>query len=796
MTPTPALAAADAAIRTVAPLWPLKHFVAVNPYLGLTAERFDDGLAQMARLSGARPTLPRSFYLGAVAEGRITEADLASAIAEVGADFSPEALMRAAKGDAPEAETLPTVAGALGAPWPGFMVDRLSAFAAAYFDAGQAGWSAGHGGAGLYAAWRAEAMADPAAEIAGLEGARGAFAALPETASEMIEAAHAATGLTPAAWGRYTARLALTMPGWSGYIRYLVWQAELHGGESDIGQEWMAALLGWETVLHARLDAADWARAQAELAAPDSTDWQIDLLLQAAFEASWQRGLVGRFAEGSVPPPAPARAPVQAAFCIDVRSEVFRRALEAVDGRIETIGFAGFFGAAIRYAPLGHDHAGDQCPVLLTPGYTITEAAGAPEAGPGRRTHLKTTSAWGAFRQAAVSSFAYVEAIGLGFGAKLASQAAGLTGSAWDVRGAGLSAAESEGLAPVIDSAAGTGIPPEDRVALAKGILAGMSLKGTLARIVMLAGHGSTTANNPHATGLDCGACGGHTGEANARVACAILNDTGVRMALAAEGAGVPEDTIFVPALHDTTTDSVTLFDTAPFMASHGADLDALEEKLAEAGALARAERAGKLATEAHAVAARAQDWSQVRPEWGLAGCAAFIAAPRHRSAGRDLEGRAFLHSYDWQADEGFGVLELIMTAPLVVASWINLQYFGSTVDNQVLGSGNKVLHNVVGGDIGVLEGNAGDLRPGLPWQSVHDGTAYVHEPLRLNAVIEAPLEAMNAVIAGNEGLRALVDNGWVHLFQMDAAGRIAHRYAGGGAWVPVGGSEALAEAA
>ena len=46
--------------------------------------------------------------------------------------------------------------------------------------------------------------------------------------------------------------------------------------------------------------------------------------------------------------------------------------------------------------------------------------------------------------------------------------------------------------------------------------------------------------------------------------------------------------------------------------------------------------------------------------------------------------------------------------------------------NNRVFGAGNKVLHNVVG-TIGVLEGNAGDLKVGLPWQSVHDGQDYRH---------------------------------------------------------------------
>jgi uncharacterized protein YbcC (UPF0753/DUF2309 family) len=159
--------------------------------------------------------------------------------------------------------------------------------------------------------------------------------------------------------------------------------------------------------------------------------------------------------------------------------------------------------------------------------------------------------------------------------------------------------------------------------------------------------------------------------------------------------------------------------------------------------------------------------------------------APRERTKGIDFEGRSFLHSYDWREDAGFGVLELVMTAPMVVGSWISLQYYASTVDNRTFGCGNKVLHNVVG-TVGVLEGNSGDLRVGLPWQSVHDGERLVHEPMRLNVVIEAPIEAMNAILAKHASVRALVDNGWLHLYALGDAGHVTHRYAGGLTWEPV----------
>ncbi|WP_206609570.1 putative inorganic carbon transporter subunit DabA [Thiohalobacter thiocyanaticus] len=213
-------------------------------------------------------------------------------------------------------------------------------------------------------------------------------------------------------------------------------------------------------------------------------------------------------------------------------------------------------------------------------------------------------------------------------------------------------------------------------------------------------------------------------------------------------------------------------------------DLARLERALDRAGALTRAERLTRLspqqpagdAQRRQAVEQRSRDWSQVRPEWGLAGNAAFVAAPRSRTAHLSLEGRTFLHEYDWRQDEGFEVLKLIMTAPMVVANWINLQYYGSVVDPEHLGAGNKVLHNVVGGRIGVLEGNGGDLRIGLAWQSLHDGRDWVHEPLRLSVFIEAPQAAMDQVLRDHASVTDLVDNGWLHLFRIDPGGGIYRR--------------------
>jgi len=341
------------------------------------------------------------------------------------------------------------------------------------------------------------------------------------------------------------------------------------------------------------------------------------------------------------------------------------------------------------------------------------------------------------------------------------------------------------------------------RVKAAESVLRAMSLTRDFARLVLLVGHGAHVVNNPHASALHCGACGGYSGEVNARLLASLLNDTEVRRGLARNGVGIPDDTLFLAALHDTTTDDVTLYAADHPSSAHRIDLEQARTWLAAAGRIARTERALRLprAASAAAIYRRSRDWSETRPEWALAGCRAFIAAPRPRTAGKNLAGRAFLHEYDWKQDQGFGVLELILTAPVVVASWISLQYYGSTVAPDVFGGGNKLLHNVVGG-IGVVEGNGGPLRVGLPWQSVHDGERHAHEPLRLSVCIEAPREAMSEILGRHANLRALFDNRWLHLFALDDAGCMAWRYAGDLQWTATGdrvgapASQALAGAA
>jgi len=745
--------AVETACARVPPLWPLQNFVAVNPFMGLREMQFREASQLMARVAHGPILMSAEYFLDRIRDGSILASDITAALARHGDAINPTDPVAWLTGELQEAdrsEQILTVADWLdrrvASNWAGFVVEEVSKWCSSYFDRGQSSWIMPWKGESLYASWKQAAAIDANPEVFGMAGFRAHVRGLPESEEAAIEVALARLQVPEDLAVDFLHRQLISVLGWCSYAAYLQRQGEGSGFVRQI----LAIRLAYDSALLAL--APGW-RCQVTQGRNAMGSVYARSVAQFAAENSFRSGLAGKLESIRPESREGSRKQLQAVFCIDVRSEVYRRALEAQGAGIETIGFAGFFGMPIAL------ESSARCPVLISPQYQV-HAGPRPEKG---WLVQRAKTAWKHLSSSASACFPTVEVAGAWFGVELVTQSGRKQ--------------VSQTPAPELVWS----IPLQARVDLAAGALKNMGLDaGKLANVVLLCGHGGRTENNPYGSSLDCGACGGHKGDVNASFAAALMNDPAVREGLRERGSVIPSDTVFVSALHNTTTDDVALFDGKLLS---GEQFLTIKGWLESASRKARAERAGAPVAKSEARLSgrleresrqRSADWSEVRPEWGLAGNAAFIAAPRARTKALDLKGRVFLHDYDAAGDPDSSVLELILTAPVVVASWINLQYYASTVNNRVFGSGNKVLHNVVG-TFGVWEGNGGDIRTGLPLQSLHDGVKWMHEPLRLQVFVEAPTDRIDAVLQANPEVAGLADNGWIHLMSM-ARGTVYER--------------------
>jgi uncharacterized protein YbcC (UPF0753/DUF2309 family) len=727
--------AADA----IAPAWPLDTFIAVNPLLGFEDVPFADATWRAAALYRAR-TLPGT-----------------------------------ARSNGGDGATLADWCTALG--WGDAVAtidERAGRWLAAYTDRGAAAWAMPHRDRGFFAAWKRLARHESAL---GPHGAayRRAIDALPARADDALLANLEALAIPADAWSGYLQRHLAQAAGWTGVIK----RAADAGEGAGLDLLALLAVRSWYercavTALAQRHGCAptyDALRARHPHDDADRANAHAAALVELeAREATFRDALLERIARVAALRETPE---AQVVFCIDTRSEPFRRALEASDA-IETLGFAGFFGVPLRYHRYAAAYSTAQAPVLMRPTATIEEQP-APAAA-------------AAFADAAAHARAHDALTGGALGHPLAAFAG--------VEAFGVGAALGAALRTFVPQRA-THVAPsyplgiealsfDERVFYAEAALRMMGLTRAFAPLVVLCGHGGSSVNNAFATALDCGACGGNRGFVNARVAAAILNDPAVRDALALRGIVIPATTHVLAAEHDTTRDTVVLLvdDAAP---AHATRIARLQRAFGVAGARARARRDATLPRAplgAGDARARAGDWAQVRPEWGLARNAALIIGPRALTRESDLGGRCFLHSYDPHGDTDGRALEQILTAPLIVAEWINLHYFFATVDPERFGSGDKTLQQPVGG-FGVVSGNGGDLRPGLPLQSTSIGREAYHEPLRLLAVVYASPTRIATIIARQQVLQRLFDHRWVSLVAIDPHDGSVHRYGGALTWNP-----------
>lgn len=743
----------------------------------------------------------------------------------------------------------------------GWLVDReMIKWCEAFLDEEHASWAMPERTRGFYDAWRS--LAGREWSPCGIAGSSGKIASLPASADDALLQHLDAMGIPEELRQDYLSHELAALSGWASFINWrreneaYPWQkanpvdlvqylaVRLFYVRHLVDQACRAELgfAGTCEAISKDIEAQGKLAAEAcQKAAPLANAWRLcrlagliglqpsalrsaspealgsllgwlDALPEeehgpvwlAAMEAGYHEGLLGKLREGaaSISEAADERPDTQSMYCIDVRSEPFRRSLESV-GKHETIGFAGFFGIAIQSQAHGQHHWTEQYPAIAAPAHQVHEV---PRPGQDRGI-AREKSGWSFqhtlhdllhdLKSHILTPYITVESMGWLFGAPLIGR------TLFPAQYRKWKASVSKAIAPPVSTAMtadktaeGLGMTPEEQAATIEGALRTMGLTENFARLVLVCGHTSVTDNNPYESALDCGACGGNPGKPNARIFAYLANQPHVREQMAKNGVVIPDDTVFLSGLHDTNTDVVEMFDLEDVPDSHREDLARFQADLAKAKAMTNMERCRKLPSIVNdpspalvhsEIERRAGDWSDTRPEWGLSGNAAFIIGSRKLTKTLNLEGRAFLNSHNHAIDPTGALLEGILNGPMVVGQWINAEHYFSATDPERYGSGSKVYHNVVG-RIGIMSGPQSDLRTGLAWQSVigNDQMPF-HEPVRILVAIEAPPARILELVRKQPVLTQLCDNEWIHLVALDPDdGHSMHRYEPNQGWTRI----------
>jgi hypothetical protein len=565
----------------------------------------------------------------------------------------------------------------------------------------------------------------------------------------------------------------------------------------------LAQILGWTPEELHRLGVGEWATLVEEIEL--CTSLERRRVFHLAYERRFRTQTLDAIALHNRTPraaPLTLRSPpvaggkgrvrgalrFQAVFCIDEREESIRRHLEELAPDAATFGIAGFYYVPMYYRGVTDAHFVPLCPAVMRPQHWVVEqVAQRQEESHERQTRTRRvlgrashqvhrgsrSFAVGALLSTAVGVLASVPLIARTLFPRLTAQIRKTFGRI--VLEPPLTRLQLERSEPRPGPENGhVGFTLEEMTTIAERVLRDIGLTTGFARLVLMLGHGSTSMNNPHESAHDCGACGGARGGANGRAIAQILNEPRVRERLRARGLNVPDETVFIGGMHNTSSEAITFYDLDRLPESHRREfqeVQALIEQACDRDAHERCRRflSAPLTLSFEGarqhVEGRAEDLAQVRPEWGHATNAFIVVGRRERTRGLFLDRRAFLNSYDpTQDDAEATILTRILQAAVPVCAGISLEYYFSYVDNVGFGCGTKLPHNIAS-LLGVMDGAASDLRTGLPWQMVE-----IHEPVRILFIIETTPATMLRLLERNPSIGQLVRNDWVQLAVLDPA--------------------------
>lgn len=741
------------ASKVIGKTWPLYTFVASNPLSGYENASFQEALSTAKKHFNANAFPAARLYRQAWLKGDIDAKILEDLLKENGFLESPEEYLRMIESQKRLEKTNSN-----------HDVDRIMAkWLSSFMDEGLAEWDMPYKSEGFYVAWRLLAIYDS-------EIGHTSLKEIPKTSDEALE--EILKDYQQNDYDRiFTYHLA-ALPGWTGYINHRVESGSDWHKEYPISlKDYLAVRLWTARKLNAPLLPEDSEETSHTLVP------KLQYIWLKAWEQSWQNELVKTLEKESIATKLPVGDELpdaQMVFCIDTRSELIRRHIES-KGNYETYGYAGFFGIAMDYENLNDGIVRKSCPPIVSSAYKVSEIT-QENKGDKLLAYKKNNEILKfadyflkRMKNMLPSAFGYVEGSGFYYGLSLLARTL-MPGKIYGMKQRNTSHMEmivQPQINKTIHEDVVYGIPIEEKVSIVKSAFDLMGWK-QFAPLVLFVGHGSHSANNPFSSSLDCGACAASPGRHNARMIAKLANLSEVRQALAENySVIIPENTIFLGAEHNTTTDDIVLFDSE-VPDSHKQLVQNLKKNLLKAQQTAIQDRLGDRGNSVSSAQKKANDWGETRPEWGLAKNAGFIVGPRNLTKNTNLDGRCFLHSYDWELDTTGKALEGIMQGPMVVTQWINNHYYFSTVDNDTYGGGTKITHNITG-KFGVVQGNGGDLKMGLPLQSLFGSDdAMYHQPLRLSVMIQAPIARVSEILLCNSNLKTLLDNEWIYLMVMD----------------------------
>lgn len=759
----------EEAAQVIGKTWPLYSFVTSNPLAGYERVSFENAVMLAKNQLNAQVFPEASLFRQALDKGEISEEILSQLLKTNNFHDSSQVYLDQMTNEKKiEYKSNNQVLNSIMAKW-----------LAAFMDEGLAEWEMPNKEDGFYRAWRKLAIYDT-------DLPKMLLSDIPKTSEETLN-----TLMKGYATSEYTKIFSYhlaALPGWTGYINYRT------ASNSQWQQEYPISLTDYLAV---RLLVAKKINAsiypESEVRVEKSLNSELQYIWLKAWEKSWQTQLLTILNQkkSNLQNIEQKTPDAQLVFCIDTRSELIRRHVEN-KGNYETFGYAGFFGIAMDYKSLKDGFIRKSCPPIVGSAYIVSEVA-LPQESEKVRNFMKRNEILKfkdyflkRMKNMLPSAFGFVEGSGFFYGLALTSRTI-LPRLFYSLRQKQTTNHESI-CEPQIksncnDTAVDLGIPLDQKVAIVKSAFDLLGWKH-FAPVVLFVGHGSHSANNAFGSSLDCGACAASPGRHNARMLAKLANRPDVRQVLREQfEILIPDSTIFVGGEHNTTTDEIIVFD-AEVSQEHNSKLQILKLALAKTQQSAAKERLGVESNSVEAAQTKANDWADTRPEWGLAKNAAFVIGSRELTKHTNLDGRCFLHSYDWEMDTSGSALEGIMQGPMVVTQWINNHYYFSTVDNAVFGGGSKITHNVTG-KFGVVQGNGGDLKMGLPLQSLMQSDLEMyHQPLRLSVVIHAPISRVSEILLRNENLQDLLNNEWIYLMVMDPLnGNKIQQYNHNGNW-------------